>query len=201
MRIIEQLAMGLTNKEIGRRLFISLHTVRTHLSRISKKLNTHSQAGIVGEAYRRGHLTVPKPPEVIVLPPGPEPRGPRNTASLVPVSGKDGALAQEVTRLRLTLEMARRRMGMGLLGQVIGRDTVIHGVVESRQFIEEAIGVYEVLTTHDERKQDGVQGEEGSAVQEGRRTQDHQSAQGGRDEAQEEGEVDVRVQGNSRPRR
>ena len=41
-------------------------------------------------------------------------------------------LAAEVTRLRVALEMARRRLGMGLYGQDCGRDSIIAAVVEAQ---------------------------------------------------------------------
>ncbi|GAB3354315.1 response regulator [Amycolatopsis echigonensis] len=48
--ILEQLAQGLGNREIARRLFISEATVKTHLGRIYEKLGVDTRAGAVAVA-------------------------------------------------------------------------------------------------------------------------------------------------------
>jgi DNA-binding NarL/FixJ family response regulator len=48
--------MGMSNKQIGRELYITTNTVKTHLARISAFLEVHSRAGIVGECYRQGYF-------------------------------------------------------------------------------------------------------------------------------------------------
>ncbi len=45
--ILELVAQGLTNQEIGEKLFISPATAKTHLSRIMQKTNCHSRAQLV----------------------------------------------------------------------------------------------------------------------------------------------------------
>lgn len=45
--ILELVAQGLSNKEIGEKLFISPATAKTHLSRIMQKTNCHSRAQLV----------------------------------------------------------------------------------------------------------------------------------------------------------
>ena len=45
--ILELVAQGLSNKEIGDKLFISPATAKTHLSRIMQKTNCHSRAQLV----------------------------------------------------------------------------------------------------------------------------------------------------------
>lgn len=44
--IVGCIVRGMTNKEIGERLFISVNTVLTHRKNISRKLNIHSVAGL-----------------------------------------------------------------------------------------------------------------------------------------------------------
>jgi DNA-binding CsgD family transcriptional regulator len=52
--VLEQLIAGLNNIEIGRALFISPETVRTHLTRIYKKLGARSRLEAVVKARVRG---------------------------------------------------------------------------------------------------------------------------------------------------
>lgn len=51
--LLSLLAEGLTNKELGRRLFISEATVKTHLAHIYAKLGVESRAAAVSIALRR----------------------------------------------------------------------------------------------------------------------------------------------------
>lgn len=48
------LAAGLTNRQIGERMFISPGTVKIHLSHIFAKLNTPTRSHLAAEATRRG---------------------------------------------------------------------------------------------------------------------------------------------------
>lgn len=52
--ILELIAQGLTNKEIGNRLFISHRTVDTHRTNLMKKLNLTNIAGVIRFAVRCG---------------------------------------------------------------------------------------------------------------------------------------------------
>ena len=52
-RVIELVARGLTNPEIGARLYISRRTVETHLSHVFRKLGLPSRTALVAEATRR----------------------------------------------------------------------------------------------------------------------------------------------------
>ena len=52
--VLAALAQGLSNKEIGDRLFISHRTVDTHRSNLMKKLNVHNLAGLVRLAMSAG---------------------------------------------------------------------------------------------------------------------------------------------------
>ncbi|HEX6796375.1 MAG TPA: response regulator transcription factor [Ktedonobacterales bacterium] len=54
--ILKLVAEGLTNNQIGERLFISPKTVDTHRTHIMDKLNLHNRAELVKFAMRRGLL-------------------------------------------------------------------------------------------------------------------------------------------------
>jgi len=54
--VLEQLALGITNKEIADRLCISLATVKTHILNIYAKLGVSSRVMAVDEASKRGLL-------------------------------------------------------------------------------------------------------------------------------------------------
>ncbi len=56
MDILRLVGEGLTNKEIGRRLFISDRTVQAHLSNIFSKLNVNSRTEAVMHAVRHGWI-------------------------------------------------------------------------------------------------------------------------------------------------
>jgi len=58
MDILRQVGQGLTNKEIGRTLFISDRTVQAHLSNIFSKLDVNSRTEAVMHAVRQGWITV-----------------------------------------------------------------------------------------------------------------------------------------------
>lgn len=45
--VLEQLALGKTNKEIGESLFISKHTVDTHIRNIKEKLGLHKKGELI----------------------------------------------------------------------------------------------------------------------------------------------------------
>lgn len=59
LQVVELLADGLSNVEIGERLFLSELTVKAHLRRIGFKLGIGDRTGIVGTAFRSGLLKVP----------------------------------------------------------------------------------------------------------------------------------------------
>jgi two-component system nitrate/nitrite response regulator NarL len=52
-KVYERLAAGDRNEEIGRRLFISVETVRTHVRRVFAKLGAHSRTEAVAIAQQR----------------------------------------------------------------------------------------------------------------------------------------------------
>jgi DNA-binding CsgD family transcriptional regulator len=53
-QVTELVAQGLTNPEIGTRLYISRRTVETHLSHVFAKIGVSSRAEVAAEAARRG---------------------------------------------------------------------------------------------------------------------------------------------------
>jgi DNA-binding CsgD family transcriptional regulator len=52
--VVHHIAAGLSNRQIGERMFISLGTVKAHLSHIFTKLGTPSRAYLAADATRRG---------------------------------------------------------------------------------------------------------------------------------------------------
>ena len=56
IEILELIAEGMTNPEIAKRLFLSLHTVKTHTRNIYGKLNVHSRTQAVMRAQGLGLL-------------------------------------------------------------------------------------------------------------------------------------------------
>jgi DNA-binding NarL/FixJ family response regulator len=60
--VLELAARGLTNAEIGRRLFISEATVKTHLTRACVKLGVSGRTAAVARALQTGALRPPGPP-------------------------------------------------------------------------------------------------------------------------------------------
>ncbi len=48
--VLHLIAAGLSNQEIGKKLFISLNTVRTHTKNINSKLNVHSRTQAIARA-------------------------------------------------------------------------------------------------------------------------------------------------------
>jgi DNA-binding CsgD family transcriptional regulator len=53
IRVVELVAEGLTNPQIGERMFISRGTVKVHLSHIFAKLGIATRAELAAEATRR----------------------------------------------------------------------------------------------------------------------------------------------------
>ena len=56
LSILELVAEGLTNREIGARLHLSHYTVKDYLTRIMRKLGTRSRAETVARAVQQGLL-------------------------------------------------------------------------------------------------------------------------------------------------
>jgi len=56
LEILQLIAAGFSNKDIAKKLFISLNTVRTHTKNINSKLDVHSRMQAVALAKKRGIL-------------------------------------------------------------------------------------------------------------------------------------------------
>lgn len=61
MEVLELVAQGVTNREIGHALDISEHTVRKHLQNIFEKLEVSSRTEATTLAYQRGWMALPTP--------------------------------------------------------------------------------------------------------------------------------------------
>jgi DNA-binding CsgD family transcriptional regulator len=59
VQILEALADGLSNAEIGARLWIVSDSVRSHLRRMSKQMGCGDRAGMVALGFRAGVLRLP----------------------------------------------------------------------------------------------------------------------------------------------
>jgi DNA-binding NarL/FixJ family response regulator len=59
LEILQAVARGLSNKEIGRRLYVSEATVKTHLLRIFGKLGVDDRTAAVTVALERGIIRLP----------------------------------------------------------------------------------------------------------------------------------------------
>jgi DNA-binding NarL/FixJ family response regulator len=56
-RVLELAAQGLTNEQIGARLFISESTVRFHLQKLKAKLGARSKTELIARAIRKGLIS------------------------------------------------------------------------------------------------------------------------------------------------
>jgi DNA-binding NarL/FixJ family response regulator len=56
LEVLELIARGSTNREAGKRLFISETTVKTHLLHVYAKLGVNDRAAAVAAAFSRGYL-------------------------------------------------------------------------------------------------------------------------------------------------
>ena len=54
--VLDLIAEGATNRQIGERLFLSPHTVKEHTSAVYRKLGVRNRAEAVQQAQRRGLL-------------------------------------------------------------------------------------------------------------------------------------------------
>ena len=58
LEVLQAMAAGGTNREIGEALFIAHDTVRNHVASLSQKLGAHSKLEAVAVAVRRGIITL-----------------------------------------------------------------------------------------------------------------------------------------------
>jgi DNA-binding NarL/FixJ family response regulator len=56
--VLEQIARGKSNKEIGQLLYLSEHTVKNYVKAILKKLNASGRTEAIATAVRRGLITM-----------------------------------------------------------------------------------------------------------------------------------------------
>ncbi len=54
VEILGLIALGLNNPEIAAQLFLSNHTVKTHINRIFAKTGSRDRAAAIGYAHRHG---------------------------------------------------------------------------------------------------------------------------------------------------
>ena len=61
IEVLQLVADGLVNREIGQRLFLSEETVKSHVRHLLAKLQARSRAHAVAVGYRRGLIGVAQP--------------------------------------------------------------------------------------------------------------------------------------------
>lgn len=57
--VIRLVAVGMTNQGIGRELYLSTDTVRSHVARMCRRMDAHNRAHLVTRAVERGILVDP----------------------------------------------------------------------------------------------------------------------------------------------
>jgi two-component system, NarL family, nitrate/nitrite response regulator NarL len=62
LEVLDLLAAGRSNKAIAAELYLSVHTVRNHVQRISHRLGAHSRLEAVVTAVQAGLITLPDDP-------------------------------------------------------------------------------------------------------------------------------------------
>jgi DNA-binding NarL/FixJ family response regulator len=60
LEILQAVAQGLSNKQIGRRLYVSEATVKTHLLHVFGKLGVSDRTAAVTAALERGIIRLPR---------------------------------------------------------------------------------------------------------------------------------------------
>jgi DNA-binding NarL/FixJ family response regulator len=60
LEVLRYIALGLTNREIAEKLFLSFRTVNTHRANIMQKLDIHDTAGLVRHAIATGVVDMKK---------------------------------------------------------------------------------------------------------------------------------------------
>jgi DNA-binding NarL/FixJ family response regulator len=60
IQVLRLMARGLSNKQIGERLYVSERTVKAYVSSIFEKLNCNKRAAAVAGALRLGLIDMPR---------------------------------------------------------------------------------------------------------------------------------------------
>jgi DNA-binding CsgD family transcriptional regulator len=66
-KVLLQLVNGLTDPEIGERLFVTRETVKTHLRRMNQRFGTHNRLQLVQYAQREGLIPPVTGMELVLL--------------------------------------------------------------------------------------------------------------------------------------
>ena len=56
--IVKCVLLGLSNEEIGKRLFISVHTVKLHLKNLYRKFDVHNKIQLAVYAILKGFVSL-----------------------------------------------------------------------------------------------------------------------------------------------
>lgn len=64
LEVLEYLATGLTNAQIARHLYVSAETIKSHVARLLRKLDSQNRVDVVAKARRLGLLTVQPPTNI-----------------------------------------------------------------------------------------------------------------------------------------
>jgi len=59
LQVLDQMALGKSNKEIGQQLYISEYTVKNHVKSVLKKLNALGRTEAIAIAHERGLIKTP----------------------------------------------------------------------------------------------------------------------------------------------
>ena len=59
LQVLDQMALGKSNKEIGQQLYISEYTVKNHVKSVLKKLNAFGRTEAIAIAHERGLIRTP----------------------------------------------------------------------------------------------------------------------------------------------
>jgi DNA-binding NarL/FixJ family response regulator len=62
VEIVQLVAEGLSNPEIGAKLYLTADTVKSHIKRAARKLSARNRAHVVWLAVQRGYLELPESP-------------------------------------------------------------------------------------------------------------------------------------------
>ena len=130
LAVLRCLATGLSRREIGARLYISLNTVKTHIRELYRKLGATSRADAVARAEALGLLDLTRITRVILRPQPPKPRPPsgklRDSAGLyrelpIPLARRAKWLSKQVpqNKPQRTTTATPRTMSAAMVGSLL----------------------------------------------------------------------------------